>query len=119
MKIFYYILVLNLVIATNLATAQQDTISNVFTPNADGMNDNFVITSTNITSATVNIYNRYGAIVYSNYIKPKTINTNTVYLWDGVTNAGLKCPEGTYFYVISLESEGAANKLSGYVTLLR
>lgn len=84
-------------------------IPNTFTPNGDGINDVWNIQSlTYFPLCTVNIYNRYGSLVYQSkgYDKP----------WDGMYN-GTIMPVGTYYYVINLQNGTAA--LAGYVTVVR
>jgi gliding motility-associated-like protein len=76
-------------------------IPEVFTPNDDGKNDKFVIKSEIFTKINLKVFNRWGALVYSH---PEYDNN-----WDGTANSGLvfgnnKLPQGTYYYVIDLES---------------
>jgi gliding motility-associated-like protein len=83
-----------------------------FTPNGDGVNDLWLITSGNcLQKATASVYNRYGAKVFeSNDYK------NT---WDG-TYKGKGLPDGTYYYVISYKLiNGKTEFLKGNVTILR
>ncbi|GAB4377655.1 MAG: hypothetical protein Kow0075_06500 [Salibacteraceae bacterium] len=64
--------------------------TNVFSPNADGVNDLFRITSTcEFVSFTLYIYNRWGQLVHK--------STNAAYGWDG-TIGGMPAEEGVYFY---------------------
>ncbi|AMR34326.1 hypothetical protein A0256_24165 [Mucilaginibacter sp. PAMC 26640] len=84
-------------------------IPNTFTPNGDGVNDTWNITSLlAYPGCTINIFNRYGGQVYNavNYVKG----------WDG-TNNGKDLPAGTYYYII--DPNDGSNKLSGWVTILR
>ena len=84
-------------------------IPNAFTPNGDGINDQWNIPAlSNFPNCIVNIYNRYGALLYNSrgYSKP----------WDGNYN-GSKLPVATYYYVIDLGIKSP--KLSGYITLIR
>jgi gliding motility-associated-like protein len=67
-------------------------IPNVFTPNGDGSNDNFFITTTHITSLEGSIYNRWGEILF--YLDG--VNSQ----WNGRTSAGTLVPDGTYFCMI-------------------
>jgi len=121
MKYFFHILLIVLSLSAVNVSAQQDSLSNVFTPNKDGVNDQFVLKSASVHSVTVDIFNRYGAIVYQNYIVPNRDTSNIVFLWNGLTKSGIKCPDGTYYYVVSLDgNEGESSRvLKGYVTLLR
>ncbi|WP_114936320.1 gliding motility-associated C-terminal domain-containing protein [Mucilaginibacter endophyticus] len=84
-------------------------VPNTFTPNGDGYNDTWYIPGLlSYTNCIVNIYNRYGAIMYRSvgYQHP----------WDGTAN-GKTVPAGAYYYVIDTKS--ASGKLSGEVTVLR
>ncbi len=88
------------------------TMPNVFTPNADGMNDAFMATQENITTFTCEIYDRWGVLVYE-WFDP-TVG------WDGKTKSGMDATDGTYYYV--LHAEGADLKLyewTGFFTLVR
>lgn len=104
----------------NVAFAQEDTISNVLTPNFDGKNDYMMLQSSGVSSATIKIFNRYGEIVYQNVIVTRSGDEDMLYLWDGRTNAGMECSEGTYFYVLKYEGvESGAQEAKGTVTLFR
>lgn len=89
-------------------------IPNVFTPqNTDGLglNDYFTIRSYGINNYHLQIYNRWGSLIFeTNNINPG---------WDGTYN-GDSCPDGVYFYII--DAIGFSKKiyhLHGTVTLLR
>lgn len=69
-------------------------IPNVFTPNADGTNDNWIITNEGMTQLTCSIYDRWGALVYQ-WDGP-TGN------WDGHTTSGKEAVDGTYYFVARL-----------------
>ncbi len=82
-------------------------IPNVFTPNGDGINDNFVIENLNIYDANqLIITDRYGQLIFDrkNY-------SNT---WDG---DGF--PEGVYYYILLLESGNWKITKKGVVHILR
>lgn len=83
-------------------------ISNVFTPNGDGVNDTFVIPGLETYSDTeLTIINRWGNTVYQ--------KTNYKNDWDG---SGLA--EGTYYYVLKAKNKaGVWDTYKGYLTLLR
>lgn len=80
------------------------TIPNVFTPNGDGYNDQFVIDGILYVSNTVRIFNRWGQEVYAanNY-------RNT---WDGDD-----LPDGTYYYEVKVARKD--EPYTGHVTILR
>lgn len=66
-------------------------IPQVITPNNDGFNDNFDLSGLNVTE--INIYNRYGTLVYS-----KSDYTNE---WFGQSDGGDELPVGTYFFTMN------------------
>lgn len=96
------------------------TTPNIFTPNADGINDiwlpsvysvGFVIDDIQMT-----IYDRWGIKVFGSADVKKG--------WDGRTTSGMECNEGTYFFVVkySAHSVGGENKSGsekGYIQLSR
>ena len=104
-------------------------IPNVFTPNFDGDNDNFVIQLTGaalIKSLKAEIYNRWGMLIkdFKLEISNSTSNLQSpIYnltIWDGYTTAAALAPQGTYFYVITYKTiDGEVKSEKGSVTLLR
>jgi gliding motility-associated-like protein len=87
-------------------------VPNVFTPNGDGVNDEFRVAYRSIKTYRIDIFNRWGRKVYS--------STNPALGWDGRIGKGEAAP-GVYFYVI--EAEGFIKeeryKLHGTITLIR
>jgi gliding motility-associated-like protein len=68
-------------------------VPNIFTPNNDGINDDFVINVLNPSSYTINIYDRWGKEVY-------TSSDPTVY-WNGKQlNTQYLVPDGVYYYIV-------------------
>ena len=102
-------------------------VPNVFSPNGDGSNDNFVLQVQSahlLEKIEVEIFNRWGQTVESRKWKVESSqnssHTTHYTLWDGTTNAGKIVPEGTYFYVIHYTKlTGETESLKGSVTLLR
>ncbi|MFT6175226.1 MAG: gliding motility-associated-like protein [Cryomorphaceae bacterium] len=88
-------------------------IPNVFTPNGDGINDEWIIGLDRPLFFEVVIYNRWGLIVYES----KDFST----FWDGTNyKSGELCSEGVYFYLISLSNfEGTLITEAGDITLIR
>jgi gliding motility-associated-like protein len=84
-------------------------IPNVFTPNGDGINDVYSISSTEDVTL-FNIVNRWGNVVYS-------WNSGLIQ-WDGTIN-GLKASEGVYFYNLQFQSCGSEIQKTGHISLLR
>tara|TARA_R110002050_G_scaffold286088_1_gene436085 strand:+ start:30204 stop:33734 length:3531 start_codon:yes stop_codon:yes gene_type:complete len=72
------------------------TISNVFTPNGDGENDYFEVTSNGNLSGCIEmtVFNRGGQLVYK--------STGGISVWDGRSTTGQKYPDGVYYYVYSI-----------------
>lgn len=86
-------------------------IPNVFTPNDDGINDEFVIESKGVSTLSGNIFNRWGNLVFS----WEGVNT----FWSGEENTS-KAPDGVYFYVINiLDNKDKQSEYKGTVTLIR
>jgi gliding motility-associated-like protein len=85
---------------------------NTFTPNGDGINDEWVILEIeNFPDARVLVYTRWGQKVFSSsgYSTP----------WDG-TNRGLPLPAATYYYVIELDPTNKdVGQVAGSITLIK
>ncbi|MER3465434.1 MAG: hypothetical protein C4329_14530, partial [Chitinophagaceae bacterium] len=85
------------------------TIPNTFSPNHDGQHDTWVIKYLDTyPDCTVEIYNRYGQIVFQStgYSKP----------WDG-TYKGQALPVGTYYYIIN--PKHGRQVMTGFVDIIR
>lgn len=87
-------------------------ISNAFTPNGDGVNDQWIIARGHCnTPIIVSVYNRYGTLVYH--------SDNYQDDWRG-TYRNKNCPDGTYYYVIKLAHTNQKEQIfKGNVTILR
>jgi gliding motility-associated-like protein len=70
-------------------------IPTVFTPNEDGINDNFSISGYSYPFE-ITVFNQWGLIEYES-------NSFTDH-WDGVNNKGNLLPPETYFYVLKFEN---------------
>lgn len=81
-------------------------VPNVFTPNGDGLNDEFRVQYRSIIEFHCWVYNRWGRLVYE--------WTDPAKGWDGTIN-GNPAPEGAYFYVIRARGTDA-NPKQGYKT---
>jgi len=69
---------------------------NIISPNGDGVNDVFFITTTGFDKLTCTIYSRHGEVVYRFF----GLNGN----WDGYTHAGIKVSAGVYFVFLEVET---------------
>ncbi|NSW44690.1 MAG: gliding motility-associated C-terminal domain-containing protein [Bacteroidales bacterium] len=94
----------------NLNTIDTLAAPNIFTPNNDGQNDFFTIKTNGYNNFTLDIFNRWGAIVYS--VTAKRL------LWDGYSSAGIPLPAGIYYYHVT-SSDVKGYKLSGKILLIR
>jgi len=85
------------------------TIPNVFSPNGDGINDDWRIDGLfTFPEADLSVFNRYGQLLFSSrgYANP----------WKG-THKSAALPVGTYYYIIDLKN--GFKKRNGSVTILR
>lgn len=88
-------------------------VMNAFTPNGDGINDKWLVTTAAACTnqVIVRVYNRYGDEVYT--------NDNYQNNWDG-TYKGKAIPDGTYYYTINFRLiSGRIVPMKGDVTILR
>ena len=87
---------------------------NAFTPNGDGLNDEFkvVTNTTDIELFSLSIFNRWGALVFQ---------TNDITQgWDGTYN-GIACPSGSYVFKVTynISPRTASETKMGTVMLVR
>ena len=80
--------------AQNVIELETCIIPQGISPNGDGMNDKFDLSSYDVSK--LEIFNRYGTLVYS--------KTNYTDEWFGQTNDGDELPVGTYFYTMEYEN---------------
>ena len=86
-------------------------IPGAFTPNGDGINDTFGIQGESIASFAIQVYNRWGQLVYQ--------SQDATQSWDG-SFKGTPAPQGTYVYKVT--ASGATGKTSvkeGTVSLIQ
>ncbi len=95
-------------------------IPNVFSPNNDGTNDVFAITSKNIKTLNCKIYNRWGIEVISYKLGVISANATSIDIWDGRTTAGLECTNGVYYYILTATGwDEKEYKEKGFIQLMR
>lgn len=89
-------------------------LPNVFTPNNDGVNDNFkIITPTkNISEFHLSVFNRWGKIMY------ETNDKN--FSWNGTIQSNIELSDGCYYYMAVYKNQcGTAKKIKNFVTIIR
>lgn len=92
---------------TVAAQAGDFTGANVFTPNADGLNDAFVPVRAPLPGGRLRVFGRWGQAVFS--------TADPALRWDG---AG--APAGEYFYYLEYpDCQGTTRRRRGTVTLVR
>ena len=88
------------------------TIPNIFSPNGDGVNDEFFIINTGMRSMNCDIFNRWGQLLWTLTAPDQS--------WDGKLINGDKAPEGTYMYILQAQGlDGKSYSRQGTVTLVR
>lgn len=86
-------------------------VPNVFTPNADGINDNLCVEVENLNEFEIVIFNRWGVSVYE--------SSNPSLCWDGDALLDI-APAGVYYYLIrATGTDGEEIEQRGSATLLR
>ncbi len=92
---------------------EKPTVSNVFTPNGDGVHDYWYIEITGATCYHVDIYNRWGMLLY-------TLESQSEQ-WDGtVENSNMDASDGTYYYILNYcDYRFQEYSQTGYITLIR
>jgi len=88
-------------------------IPNAFTPNGDGINDEFYVKANGIANFTIDIFDRWGTDIFS------TTDINKG--WDGTVNGKLGAESGVYKYQINItdKSTGSKHNYDGELLLVR
>ena len=96
-----------------LIVSSEFVIPNVFTPNGDNINDYFKINLTNYIDFKIDIYNRWGNMVFE--------SNNPLNSWNGrIYNGTDIVVDGTYYYYITiLDKSNNEKKYKGFLTLIR
>ncbi len=97
-------------------------VPNVFTPNGDGTNDNFVVKFWSMESIEISIFNRWGKRVH--YWESGDIRgfegTWTETVWDGRLMGGRYASPGVYYYnVVGEGRDGERRRAHGFFHLFR
>lgn len=75
-------------------------LPNIFTPNDDASNDFFAATVSGVSDINVEIYDRWGALVYKGSQGGLASTPQVVQLWDG-KNGSKTASDGVYYYVVT------------------
>ncbi len=86
-------------------------VPNVFTPNGDGVNDYFEVTTDGTTVYEFTIFTRIGTQIYHT-VSPRIF-------WDGRSLGGKELSEGVYYYVIEEEGGPEQFNKAGFMQLFR
>ena len=99
------------VFVTVLPDRPNVSIPNGFSPDGDGINDNFeIVDITKFPKNKLEIFNRWGNTVY----EAKPYNND----WNGSNMDGEPLPDGTYFYVLEI-NDGTTPPYTGFVVIHR
>ncbi len=79
-----------------------------FSPNGDGVHDEFIINLSGLVESTLIIFDRWGNEVI-------TISGTERIIWNGETGNDREVPEGTYFYILT--QENVPGGIQGYIEL--
>lgn len=82
---------------------------NVFSPNGDGINDEW--NPFLAEEESIEIFNRWGIKIYEILKQNQT--------WDGKTIAGLDCVDGVYYFIINKKNEKINTIKKGFIQLVR
>ena len=89
-----------------------DQIPDAFTPDGDGVNDFWSIPCMiNYPDAVIQVFNRWGAIVYDS-------NGKNYSPWDGTSTNGKELPIGAYYYLLRGTGDNIQNT-KGTISLIR
>ncbi|MCS7162044.1 MAG: gliding motility-associated C-terminal domain-containing protein [Bacteroidia bacterium] len=88
-------------------------VPTAFTPNGDGINDQWVISGRGVQRIEVTVWDRWGNQIWSN-------NGEMTRFWDGTTKSGQAVPEGVYSFLLRIvDVRGQEMVRTGTVTILR
>jgi len=96
----------------SIAVMTAECIPNVFSPNGDGINDNWSLEDTFLyEDSEVRVYGRFGRLLF------ESIGYHENEKWDGTNKKGNDVSDGVYFY--SIEIGHGFDQIKGTVTILR
>lgn len=83
-----------------------------FSPNGDGKNDFFLVSTRLVRQFQIQIFNRWGQLIFE--------STDPAFQWNGVSKNGEDSPEGVYVYKVKLQdADGDVQQETGTITLIR
>ncbi len=98
-------------------------IPNIFTPNGDGVNDEFSFEASRIRSAEWEIFNRWGSTLHKGDWSTEQAffnDTHIIPVWNGITQRNEPAPDGVYFCKITVKTlNNVFETFTGNVTLVR
>jgi gliding motility-associated-like protein len=98
--------------SSNLVTVRDSLdCPNVFTPNEDGINDYFIVSSNGVTIYSMQIFARSGVLVYK--------AEAPILIWDGRNLSGQQLLPGTYYYIIRPAGGSGRFEKKGFIELYR
>lgn len=90
------------------------TVPNTFSPNGDGINDDWEILGINqFPDCTIQVYTRWGQLVF------QSTGYSLSKRWDGTSKNGKPLVAGAYYYVINLRSDEFDKPLKGTVSIVK
>ena len=98
-------------VSDTIVLKENFSVPNVFSPNGDGINDEFAISSDGHQVFKLQIFCRWGNLVY------ETTATNV--RWDGRNSIGVLMIPGTYYYNLTSVGGSETIKRSGFVELVQ
>lgn len=87
-------------------------VPNTFTPNNDGLNDEFKIKYFNIKDSELTIFDRWGTLIYKSENKDES--------WSGFIKGSNPAKQDVYVWqILFSEFSGKTHNMTGHVTLIR
>ncbi len=99
-------------------------VPNVFTPNGDGSNDNFVVKFWSMKEIKISIFNRWGKLLHvweSNNVLgfEHTIESVSQAVWDGKVGGKYASPGVYYYAIVGRGRDGVRQTKAGFFHLFR